>query len=426
MLDLKFILKNPDLVAENSEKRNMPVSIDRVIALAAERSQKLQLLEEKRQAQNEIARKMKGPLADEERKSLVSEGAQLKSTVAELEKELKDIEPALRDEQARIPNLTHPEAPVGKGEHDNRELRKSGHVPEFSFTPRDHGELGKMLDILDFDNGTKVSGPKFYFLKGAGALLEIALVNYALQTLIREGFTPYITPDLAKSSVLFGTGFNPRGEETQIYSVAGSDLCLIATSEITLAGLLSDTILAEKDLPLRLAGYSHCFRTEAGTYGRASKGLYRVHQFTKVEMFAYTVPEESDAMLEQLVGIEEKIFTGLGIPYRVVECCTGDLGAAAYRKYDIEAWMPGREEGGTWGEVTSASNCSDYQARRLNIRYRPKGGKGAAHIHTLNGTAIAVSRALIAIMENYQRSDGSVAVPEVLRPMVGKDELCPP
>jgi seryl-tRNA synthetase len=315
---------------------------------------------------------------------------------------------------------------VGKGEEDNREVRQIGEKPSFDFKPKDHVELGKGLDILDFESGTKVSGPKFYFLKRDGAMLELALVDYALRTLIDEGFVPHITPDLAKACILYGTGFNPRGDETQIYSISNSDLCLIATAEITLGGTLSDEILGEGNLPMKVAGFSHCFRTEAGTYGKASKGLYRVHQFSKVEMFAFTTPEGSDDMLSNLVRIEEKIFSGLKIPYRVVECCTGELGAAAYRKYDLEAWMPGRDEHGSWGEVTSASNCSDYQARRLNIRYRPKGSKNVTLVHTLNGTAVATSRAIIAILENYQRKDGSIEVPEVLRAYMRKDAITPP
>lgn len=423
MLDLKFILKNPELVAENGRRRNMSFQLDKVRELANLRSQKIQTLDDMRKTQNEIAQKMRARLSEDERAEYIQQGSRLKADVSLLEKELRDIEPALREEQAKIPNLTHPDAPVGKGEEENKELRIVGKIPQFDFSPKDHVELGKELDILDFDSGTRVSGQKFYFLKGDGALLELALIQYAVGILLEEGFVPYITPDLAKSSILFGTGFNPRGEETQIYSINDSDLCLIATSEITLAGIHSDELLREKDLPLKMAGISHCFRTEAGAYGRASKGLYRVHQFSKVEMFAYTIPENSEDMHNELVRVEERIFTGLGIPFRVVECCTGDLGAAAYRKYDIEAWMPGRSEGGMWGEVTSASNCSDYQARRLNIRYKPGEGKSARLVHTLNGTAIATSRAIIAILENYQQKDGSVTVPDALRPYMGKDVI---
>ncbi|HUU31059.1 MAG TPA: serine--tRNA ligase, partial [Phycisphaerae bacterium] len=247
----------------------------------------------------------------------------------------------------------------------------------------------------------------------------------ALETLRREGFTLYTTPDLARMSVLEGAGFNPRGEETQIYRVEGQDLGLIATAEITLAGLAMDRILPNERLPMKVGGLSHCFRVEAGAYGRAGRGLYRVHQFTKVEMFAFARPEDSEAVHQDMVRIEEGLYQQLGIPYRVMDVCTGDLGGPAYRKFDLEAWMPGRGDGGEWGEITSASNCTDYQARRLGIRFRRAQGRKPELVHTLNGTAIAVSRTLIAILENYQQADGSVVVPEALRPLVGFDRIGP-
>jgi len=426
VIDLKFIQKNPEIVKENTKSRHMQADVDRVLELAGRRSLLIREVDEIRRSQNETAGKMKNKLTAEEREELIRLGASLKSELGDREKALREIEPLLREEQGRIPNLTHPDAPLGEGEESNRELRIVGRIPEFDFIPKDHVELGRDLGLLDFEGGTKVSGPKFYFLRGDGVWLEQALIHYALRILTREGFTPHMTPDMAKSGILYGTGFNPRGDETQIYSINGTDLCMIATAEIPLAGLLSDEILNTDDLPIRMAGVSHCFRTEAGTYGKAMKGLYRVHQFTKVEMFAFTAPDQSDAMLESLVSMEEKIFSGLGIPYRVVECCTGDLGAAAYRKYDLEAWMPGRGENGSWGEVTSASNCSDYQARRLNIRYRPRGSKSVTHVHTLNGTAVAVSRAILAILENNQQKDGTISIPEVLRPFMEKDRITRP
>jgi seryl-tRNA synthetase len=251
----------------------------------------------------------------------------------------------------------------------------------------------------------------------------LALQRFAVDLLIREGFTPTITPDLAFNSVLQGTGYIPRGPETQIYSIADSELSLVATAEITLGGLLAGEIVEAENLPIKLCGISHCYRTEAGAHGRATRGLYRVHQFTKVEMFAFTSPDESDAMLEYFCQLECRLFDELGIAYRVIDTATGDLGGPAYRKYDLEAWMPGRGQGGEFGEVTSTSNCTDYQARRLSIRYRQKGEKGTHFVHTLNGTAIAISRALIAILENYQQADGSIVVPEVLRPWVGKERV---
>jgi seryl-tRNA synthetase len=265
--------------------------------------------------------------------------------------------------------------------------------------------------------------PGFYFLKNDAALLELALVQYAMERLIQEGFTPMITPDLARQEVLEGIGFIPRGPETQIYSIENTDLCLIATAEITLGGMHRDQILDAERLPLRYVGLSHCFRTEAGAPGRETRGLYRVHQFTKVEMFAFCLPEQSDALHWDLLRIEESLFQGLELPYRVVDTCSGDLGGPAYRKFDLEAWMPGRGAHGEYGEVTSTSNCTDYQARRLNIRYKSPGQKGTRFVHTLNGTAIACTRAILAILENYQQADGSVVIPPVLRRWMGKDRI---
>jgi seryl-tRNA synthetase len=296
-------------------------------------------------------------------------------------------------------------------------------ISTFDFSPVDHVVLGEKLDLIDFEAGARVAGAKFYFLKNEAVLLDLALQRYALEVLLQAGFTLTCTPDLARNDILQSTGFTPRGPETQIYSIDGIDLSLVATAEIPLGGILAGQTVDAEKLPIRLCGLSHCFRTEAGAAGRASRGLYRVHQFTKVEMFAFTLPEQSDAMHQEMLDIECKIFDGLGIPYQVVDTATGDLGAPAYRKYDLEAWMPGRGEGGEYGEVTSTSNCTDYQARRLNAQYRVKDEKGTKYLHTLNGTAIAISRALVAILELYQQKDGSIIVPEVLRSFVGKDKI---
>ncbi len=423
MLDLKFILKNIDAVKENTQNRNVNIDFDAFLKTAEKRSSLTIELEALRRQQNETAREMKQPLDAEKRAVLIEKGSSLKSLAAEKEVLIRQIEEELKQVQGRIPNMTHPQAPKGKGEEDFRLVKTWGEAKKFNFTPKDHTELGKELGILDFEGGTKVAGQKFYFLKNDGVFLEQALINYALRTLAEEGFTLHITPDLAKNSILYGTGFNPRGDESQIYSVSGTDLSLIATSEITLAGLYSDEIIPEKELPLLLCGYSHWVRTEAGAHGKASKGLYRVHQFSKVEMFAYTTESQSEDMLARLIEIEEKIFQGLEIPYRLIECSTGDLGGPAYRKFDLEAWMPGREENGSYGEVTSASNCTDYQSRRLNIRY--KGKDGTKPVHTLNGTAIAASRGLISLLENHQNADGSVNIPQALIPFMGKNRITP-
>ena len=421
MLDLRFVRENPEAVKENCENRGVEVDVDLVVNLADRRSELIQELNQLRRRQNEMARSVGQERDPEKREGLIAESRRMKELIPESEAELAAVEGRLREEMLKIPNMTHPDAPIGKDDTENVEIRREGEIPNFGFEPKDHVELGELSGTIDFQAGTKVAGSKFYFLRGDAVLLELGLVRYALDNLIERGYEPTITPDLARDDVLVGTGFIPRGPETQIYSIEDSDLSLIATAEITLAGSLAGEILNEDRLPIRLAGLSHCFRTEAGSHGRASRGLYRVHQFTKVEMFAFTTPEQSEAMHEEMLGIEEEIFQGLSIPYRVVEICTGDLGGAAYRKFDLEAWMPGRD---AYGEVTSTSNTTDYQARRLQIRYRKNGGRPHL-LYTLNGTAIAVSRALIPILENYQQEDGSIQIPEALIPYVGKKVLEP-
>ncbi len=419
MLDTKYIRENIDAIKENCINRNVTVDLDKLLVLDDERRSNIQTVEDIRRQQNETAGAMKGKLEQADRERLIARGKELKEKAAIADAALKGVMGEFDDLVRMIPNMTHPDSPVAAGEDGNREIRRWGEPTKFDFKPMDHVQLGEELDLIDFESGARVTGQKFYYLKNEAVLLEQALINYALYTLRDEGFTPIMTPDLARESVLDGIGFNPRGDETQIYSVENSDLCLIATAEITLGGMLSDKILNEAELPLKFAGISHCFRTEAGAAGRESKGLYRVHQFSKVEMFAFTTPEDSGAMHEKLVGFEEKLFQGLEVPYRVVDICTGDMGGPAYRKYDLEAWMPGRGDGGGWGEVTSTSNCTDYQARRLKIRFRREGEKKPELVHMLNGTAFAMSRAIIAVLENHQRSDGSINIPEALRPYMG-------
>ena len=421
MLDLRYVRENPEAVAENCRNRGVEADVHLVVGLADRRSELIQELNEFKQQQNQLAKSVGGERDPERRQNLIAESRRIKEVIPEREAELQAVEGRLREEMLKIPNMTHPDSPVGKDDTENVELRRVGEIPTFDFEPKDHVELGEALGIIDFEAGTKVAGSKFYFLRGDAVLLELGLVRYALDMLIERGYEPTITPDLARDEALVGTGFIPRGPETQIYSIEDSDLSLVATAEITLAGSLAGEILDEEKLPLRLAGLSHCFRTEAGSHGRASRGLYRVHQFTKVEMFGFTTSEQSDAMHEEMLGIEEEIFRGLGLPYRVVDICTGDLGGAAYRKYDLEAWMPGRD---AYGEITSTSNTTDYQARRLQIRHRKNGGRPQL-LHTLNGTAIAVSRALIPILENYQQEDGTIRLPEALVPYAGKKVLEP-
>lgn len=421
MLDKKFIVANPDLVRENCKNRGVPTDVDRLVALEEDRKTKQVDVEELNRKANEVSKSIGKAKDAEEREARKAEGRSLREKVTAMKTEVDQITEEQESIQRMIPNLSHPDAPIGKDDKANLEIsRGKTPVPEFDFKPLDHVELGEKLDLFDFEGGARVAGHGFYFLKNDAVLLELALQQYAIQMLIGEGFQPMTTPELARNEILQGTGYIPRGEETQIYSIDKTDLSLIATAEITLGGLLAGQTIDSETLPIKICGLSHCFRTEAGAAGRATRGLYRVHQFSKVEMFAFTLPDQSTAMLDHLLDMECRLFDGLKIPYRVVDTATGDLGGPAYRKYDLEAWMPGRD---AFGEVTSTSNCTDYQARRLNARFKVKGEKGTQFVHTLNGTAIAISRAIIAVLENHQQTDGSVVVPEVLRPWMGKERI---
>jgi seryl-tRNA synthetase len=417
MLDYRFIVDNLDAVKANIADRFMRADADRAASLYAGRVALVTEIQNLQQARNANAAAMKGKLDDGQRAGLIDEGKRLKEEIAAKEAELAKIEAELLAEARRIPNMAHPDAPRGREDKDNLEVKRVGEIPAFDFAPKDHVQLGQELDIIDFDTATKVSGVKFYYLKNEGVFLELGLVRYALDILQKKGFTPFITPDIAKEEILEGIGFNPRGAESNVYSLEGEQACLVGTAEITLGGYHAGSIIAKDKLPLRMAGLSHCFRREAGAAGQFSKGLYRVHQFTKLEMFVYCLPEDSDRMHEELRAIEEAIFAGLDIPFRVVDTCIGDLGAPAYRKWDLEAWMPGRN-GGEWGEVTSTSNCTDYQARRLNVKFKDDDGKNK-FLHMLNGTAVAVSRAIVAILENFQQADGTVRLPKALVPYCG-------
>jgi seryl-tRNA synthetase len=427
MLDRKFIVENAELVKKNCALRGSKADVDRFLALDAQRRDKQAEVDQLNRQANEVSKSIGQAKDPAEREARKDKGRELREQTTATQAELDAISAELDIIHRSIPNMSHPQAPTGADDHANLELRKGKTpLPTFNFKPLDHVTIGERLGLFDFEGGAKVAGHGFYFLLNDAVMLELALQRYALDLLVSEHFTPTITPDLARNEILQGTGYIPRGPETQIYSVADTDLSLVATAEITLGGLLADQIIDAERLPLKYCGISHCYRTEAGAHGRQTRGLYRVHQFTKVEMFAFTLPDQSDAMLEYFCNLECRLFDGLGIPYRVVDTATDDLGGPAYRKFDLEAWMPGRGEGGEYGEVTSTSNCTDYQARRLAIRYRVKGEKGTQFLHTLNGTAIAISRALIAILENYQQADGSVVVPPILRFLMGKDRIMAP
>ena len=424
MLDRKFITENADAVATNCQARGVQVDVGQLVELEMRRREMLREVEELNRRANEVSRSIGQASDDAGREARKLEGRELRALKESRQAEHDQLDEQIAGLQEGIPNMSHPDAPVGEDDTSNREIRRGEHEPPaFDFPILDHVELAEKHDLIDFEAGARIAGSGFYFLKNEAVLLELALQQFAVGELVKHGFEPVITPDLANSEILQGTGYIPRGPETQIYSVENTNLNLVATAEITLGGMLAGQVVDAAELPLKMVGISHCFRTEAGAAGRAARGLYRVHQFTKIEMFAFTLPDQSEEMLEHFCQLECDLFDQLGIPYRVVDTATGDLGGPAYRKYDLEAWMPGRGEAGEWGEVTSTSNCTDYQARRLNARYRTEGEKGTRLLHTLNGTAVAISRGLIVILENYQQADGTIVVPEVLRPWVGKDQI---
>lgn len=428
MLDTAYIRANLEAVKANCRNRNVTAEPEKVVHLDDERKRLVHESQLLQQRANELSKGIPKEKDAAKKQELIAEGKRLREQVGALEKQVRQAEADLTAVLLTIPNMSHPDAPVGTTPADNKVLRHVGDKPTFDFKPKDHIALVEALDLADFEAGASVAGQKFYFLKNEAVLLELALVQYAFQTLLKEGYIPIITPDLARAEVLEGIGFIPRDpnpETRQVYTIADTDLCLIATAEITLGGMHRDKIFDELDLPKKYVGLSHCFRTEAGAPGRETRGLFRVHQFTKVEMFAFCTPDQSETIHLELLRIEEEIFRGLGLMYQVIDTCTGDLGGPAYRKYDLEAWMPGRGEKGEYGEVTSTSNCTDFQARRLNVRYKTPGQKGTRFVHTLNGTAVAATRALVAILENGQQADGSVLVPPVLRPWVGKDRIGP-
>lgn len=423
MLDRKLIIQNPDAIRENCARRGVTCDVDRIVQLDEARLQKLQLAEDLNRQANETSQQIPKTKDDAERKTLIDRGRELRQQKESAQSEHDQLESEITELISAIPNLTHPDVPAG-GEDDAVELSfGKSPKPTFDFTPLDHVAIGEKHDLFDFEAGARVSGAGFYYLKNEAVRLDLALQQFAIGYLAERGFTPITTPDLALTHILKGIGFTPRGPETQIYSIENTELNLVGTAEITLGGMLAGQTVTDEELPIRLCGLSHCFRTEAGAAGRATKGLYRVHQFTKVEMFAFTKPDESDAEHERMRSLECEIFDALEIPYRVIDTASGDLGGPAYRKYDLEAWMPGRGDDGQWGEVTSTSNCTDYQARRLKVRFKTAGKKGTDFVHTLNGTAVATGRAMIALLENHQRSDGRVNVPKALQPWMGSEVI---
>ncbi len=424
MIDIKKTMQDIDLMKDNIRNRNMTVDVDDVISLYEKMTAQQREIEDLQAQANKNAKKIQG-LSGDERSAIFEAGKALKTKISTLNSKYVEIEKRFNESAKALPNWTSQDVPIGNTDEDNLEIFRFMEPTNFDFQPQDHISLGNKLELIDFDAGAKVAGSKFYFLKNEAVLLQHALKSFAFSKAMEFGFTPLQTPDVARNNILEGVGFAPRGESSNTYEIKDHDLSLIATAEIAVGGLHSQEVLREDSLPLLYVAESHCFRTEAGSGGQASKGLYRVHQFEKIELFAFTTPEQSEVVHEKIRELEESIYQDLNIPYRVVLNCTGDLGAPAFKKYDIEAWMPGKGETGEYGEVTSASNCTDYQSRRLDIKYRCDNDSKNKYVHTLNGTATALSRTILAIIENYQTSDGGVLIPDCLKPYLGMDMIKP-
>jgi seryl-tRNA synthetase len=414
MLDIGLIREKPEIVKKAAADKGFDSSVvEEVLSLDSEFRKLLKELEETRHRQNVITEEIKTG-----NKEHLANAAELKETVKLLEPQLKNLELKLNQTLYKIPNLNAPDVKVGSAE-DNEVVKTVGEIPKFNFPVRDHLEIGQLTDTIDMERGAKVAAGGFYYFKNELALLELAIAQFAFEKLVKKGFTPVITPNVAKERNIVGCGFQARSEkERQIYHIEDEDLDLIATSEITLVGLHTDEVFDADTLPKKYVGYSSCYRKEIGSYGRDVRGILRVHEFKKVEMVVFCRPEDSEKIHEELLSIEEEIYRELGIPYQIIKMATGDLGNAAYKKYDLEAWMPSQDK---YREITSTSNTTDFQARRLNIKYKNAGKN--EYLHTLNGTLTTTSRTIIAIMENFQEEDGSVNIPTVLQKWVGKEKI---
>jgi seryl-tRNA synthetase len=408
VLDVRAIREDPDRFRKGLARRNLADAVDQIIALDERRRQLTVQVEELRAEQNRSSKAI-GRAEGEEKQRLIGEVARVSAEVKELEPQLEQVEAELSDLLAKTPNVPHESAPDGFTDEDAVEVRRRGEPPAFGFEPRDHAVLGELLGMLDTERGARTSGSRFVYLLGDIVQVQFALVRHALDVLEARGFVPVIPPVLVREEAMFGSGFLPT-DEVNIYVTTPDELYLVGTSEVSLAAFHAGEILDEADLPVRYAGYSTCFRREAGTYGKDMGGMFRVHQFDKVEMFSFARPEDSWDEHEFLVGIEEEIVGGLELPYRIVNVAAGDLGGAAAKKYDLEVWLPGQDR---FRELTSCSNYTDYGARRAQTRIRRSSGEVEV-LHTLNGTATAIGRTLIAILENNQRADGSVALPTAL------------
>jgi seryl-tRNA synthetase len=424
MLDLKAIRSEPERFKQALARRGAAERVDELLALDARRRELLPAVEgaqaERKTLSKQIGeRKQAGE--DAEAEKLMATVAELKQRIESGKAELEEVDAKLSELVVSLPNVPDPDAPEGMTEEDAVVVREVGERPELGFEPRDHLEIGTDLGLIDMEAGAKLSGSRFAYLKGDLVLLELALVRFAIETVRAEGHEPVVPPVLVREEALQGTGFLP-GDRDQIYEIPKDDLYLTGTSEVALAGLHADEILAAEALPLRYCAFSTCFRREAGAAGRDTRGIFRVHQFDKVEMFSFVEPGASGEEHERLLAIEEKILAALEIPYRVVNVAVGDLGDPAAKKYDCEAWIPSQ---GRYRELTSCSNTTDYQARRLGARYRPAEGEAPLPVHTLNGTACAVGRTIIALIENRQESDGSFTLPKTLHPYGSPERIGP-
>ncbi|HEY9324834.1 MAG TPA: serine--tRNA ligase [Agromyces sp.] len=419
MIDPVLLRDNPELVKRSQEARGeSPDTVDAAVEADRARRAAITTFEELRAAQNAHGKRV-AQAPKEEKAALVAEAKQLSEQVKQAQHAVTAAEEASAEAFAALENIVIDGVPAG-GEDDFVTLRTHGEVPAFGFEPRDHLEIGERLGAIDMERGTKVSGSRFYFLTGIGARLEIALMNLGLDRALQAGFTPIIPPTLVRPEVMRGTGFLGK-HAAEVYHLDDEDLYLVGTSEVPLAGYHMDEILDLSRGPKRYAGWSTCYRSEAGSYGKDTRGIIRVHQFNKLEMFVYTTPEEAETEHLRLVELQERMLQDLGLSYRVIDVAAGDLGSSAARKYDVEAWVPTQN---AYRELTSTSNCTTYQARRLDIRYRPEGGK-TQPVATLNGT-LATTRWIVALLETHQREDGSVTVPEVLRPFLGGLEVMEP
>jgi seryl-tRNA synthetase len=418
VIDIKLLRDDPDAVIAIYEKRGGVEGLDRVVELDARRRQLLSEVETLRAEQNKASKAI-GLASPEDRPAAIAAAKEMSDRLAAMEPDLDAATAALDEALSYLPNLPHDSVPPGLTEADNVVEREVGEKPDFDFEARDHVELGEMLGVFDSERASKTSGSRFVYLTGPGVILELALVRFTIDFLMDRGFTPVVPPVLVRRHAMYGTGFFPA-DEHEFYSFERDELYLTGTSEVAIAAMHSGEILDESSLPLRYAGFSPCFRREAGSYGKDTKGLIRVHQFDKVEQFSFADPSDSWDEYAAIRTNQEKILMALEIPYRVLVMCAGDLGASAAKKVDHEAWLPGAKR---YLELTSATNATDYQARRLGVRVRRM--TGPRLVHTLNGTACAVGRTIVALLENHQRADGSVAIPEALRPYTGFAELEP-